>query len=103
MPNPQVEFNVSRCAELYPCVVGSAGTFVTGPRGFTLNKPAVGVYEVFHHFGDLNYMPLVSPTDTAALKASCTISSRTVDKVVVACFDSGVAADISFMLLIYRL
>lgn len=103
MSSPQAEFNVSRCAELYPCGVDGAGNFTFGPRGWTLTKTAVGVYEIFHHFGDMNYMPMVSSADTLALAASCSISSRTVDKVVVACFDGGVAADVSFMLLVYRL
>lgn len=103
MPSPVVEFNVSRCAELYPCVIDGAGNFVTGPRGWSLNKPAVGVYEVFHNFGDMRYMPMCSNADTLTMKASCSISSRDTDKVVVFCYDGGVAADISFMLLVYRL
>jgi hypothetical protein len=101
--SPQVEFNVSRCAELYPCGIDGAGNFAFGPHGWTLNKPAVGIYEIFHHLGNMAYMPMVSSADTLTMKASCSIASRDADKVVVACYDSGVAKDISFMLLIYRL
>ena len=100
---PQTTFNVSRCSEQYPCGVDGAGNFAFGPLGWTLNKPAVGVYEIYHQFGDTAYMPMVSPADTGAIKAACSIASRDADKVTVVCFDSGVAADISFMLLIVRL
>jgi hypothetical protein len=100
---PVIEFNVTRCSEQYQCGIDGAGTFAFGPRGWTLNKPAVGVYEIFHHFGNMAYMPMVSSADTLTMKASCSIASRDADKVVVACYDSGVAADVSFMLLIMKL
>lgn len=100
--SPVIEFNSTRCSEQYQCSVDASGNFAFGPRGWTLNKPAVGIYEIFHHFGNMAYMPMVSSADTLAMNASCSISARDEEKVTVACYDAGIAADVGFMLLITK-